>query len=267
MGEKMLIAVVGADGRQAAARRALAGAGCRVCGEEGLTGAGCVLLPTPFAAREEGWAALLAGLRPGALVLAGHPPAAARRLAGAAGVRLVDYMAREELAVRNAVPTAEGCIGILLARRSRTLWGTPVLLAGYGRVAQALAPRLTALGAWVTVAARRASQRALAQSLGAAAIPLDELRAAAPGFDTAVNTIPAPVFTGAVLAALRPGSLLVDLASAPGGVDLAEAERLGHTALAAPGLPARCAPDSAGAYLAQTVLDILEEQHDKEVLA
>ena len=253
MGEKMLIAVVGADGRQAAARRALAGAGCRVCGEEGLAGAGCVLLPTPFAAREEGWA--------------GRPPAAARRLAGAAGVRLVDYMAREELAVRNAVPTAEGCIGILLARRSRTLWGTPVLLAGYGRVAQALAPRLTALGAWVTVAARRASQRALAQSLGAAAIPLDELRAAAPGFDTAVNTIPAPVFTGEVLAALRPGSLLVDLASAPGGVDLAEAERLGHTALAAPGLPARCAPDSAGAYLAQTVLDILGEQHDKEVLA
>ena len=182
-------------------------------------------------------------------------------------MRLVDYMAREELAVRNAVPTAEGCIGILLARRSRTLWGTPVLLAGYGRVAQALAPRLTALGAWVTVAARRASQRALAQSLGAAAIPLDELRAAAPGFDTAVNTIPAPVFTGEVLAALRPGSLLVDLASAPGGVDLAEAERLGHTALAAPGLPARCAPDSAGAYLAQTVLDILGEQHDKEVLA
>ena len=32
-------------------------------------------------------------------------------------------------------------------------------------------------------------------------------------------------------------------------------------------MPARCAPDSAGAYLAQTVLDILGEQHDKEVLA
>ena len=63
-----------------------------------------------------------------------------------------------------------------------------------------------------------------------------------------------------VLAALRPGSLIVDLASAPGGTDFAAAAALGHTALLASGLPARCAPDSAGAYLAQTVLHIMEER-------
>ena len=245
------IAVLGQDRRQTAAAQALRAAGCRVGGAEAVPAADFILLPVPLP-WDAAWAALLQKAKPGALLLGGRAPAEAAGL----GRRWVNCYAREALAVRNAVPTAEGCIGILLARRSRTLWGTPVLLAGYGRVAQALAPRLTALGAWVTVAARRASQRALAQSLGAA-----------PGFDTAVNTIPAPVFTGAALAALRPGSLLVDLASAPGGVDLAEAERLGHTALAAPGLPARCAPDSAGAYLAQTVLDILGEQHDKEVLA
>ena len=44
------------------------------------------------------------------------------------------------------------------------------------------------------------------------------------------------------------------------GTDFAAAAALGHTALLASGLPARCAPDSAGAYLAQTVLHIMEER-------
>ena len=36
-----------------------------------------------------------------------------------------------------------------------TLWGLPVLLLGAGRISQAMQPRLRALGAEVTVAARR----------------------------------------------------------------------------------------------------------------
>lgn len=57
----------------------------------------------------------------------------ARTIARAAGVELVDYFARPELTVYNAIPTAEGCIGILLERRSRTLWGAAVLVLGFGR--------------------------------------------------------------------------------------------------------------------------------------
>lgn len=48
-------------------------------------------------------------------------------------MELVDYFARPELTVYNAIPTAEGCIGILLAERTRTLWGTNLLLLGFGR--------------------------------------------------------------------------------------------------------------------------------------
>ena len=137
-------------------------------------------------------------------------------------------------------------------------------MTGYGPVGQALAPRLTALGARVTVAARRASQRALAQSQGAGAVPLSGLRQAAAGFDILVNTVPAPVVGRQVLEALPPDSLTVDLASAPGGVDLGAAAALGRRAMTAPGLPARCAPDSAGEYVAQTVLEILREREVAE---
>lgn len=247
------IAVVGTDRRQAAAARALAAAGCRVGGPEAVPAADYILLPVPLR-MDEALAALLRTAKPGAVLLGGRPPA------GTFGRVWVDCFAREELAVRNAVPTAEGCIALLLTRRTRTLWGAPVLVTGYGRVGQAAALRLTALGARVTVAARSGAQRALAASQGAEAVPLAGLAGAAAGVDAVVNTIPAPVLTRPVLAALQPRSLIVDLASAPGGTDFDAAAALGHTALLASGLPARCAPDSAGEYLAGTVLEIIKER-------
>ena len=259
-----LFAVVGDDARQAAAGRALARAGCKVGGPGQAAWADYLLLPLPLDEEAVGLAGLLRSVKPGAVALAGKPSARARQMAAEAGVELIDYFAREELTIRNAIPTAEGCIGILMERRVRTLWGSPVLVTGYGPVGQALAVRLTALGARVTVAARRASQRALAQSQGAAAIPLTGLAAAAPGFDTVVNTIPALVLTRPVLAALQPGSLIVDLASRPGGTDFAAAAALGHTALPALSLPARCAPESAGEYVADTVLEIIRERAEQE---
>ena len=121
---------------------------------------------------------------------------------------------------------------------------------------------VAALGAQVTVAARRPAQRALAESFSLRAVDLARLEQAAPAFDTVVNTIPAPVLTEAVLAALRPGSLIVDLAAKPGGTDFAAARRLGHRAIHALSLPPACAPETAGEALARTVCEILAEREE-----
>lgn len=243
-------AVVGSDARQAAAGRALARAGYTVGGVQQLPQADCILLPLPL---EQ------SGL-PLAQLLGGKVTESALSIARAAGVELVDYFARPELTVYNAIPTAEGCIGILLERRSRTLWGAAVLVLGFGPVGRALAVRLAALGARVTVAARRPVQRAMAEELGLRAVPLTELAAEAAAFDTVVNTIPAPVLTAQVLAELPKKSLIVDLASKPGGTDFAAARRLGHTALHALSLPTVWAPETAGEALARTVQAILQER-------
>ena len=55
-------------------------------------------------------------------------------------------------------------------------------------------------------------------------------------------------------------SLIVDLASKPGGTDFAAARRLGHTALHALSLPTVWAPETAGEVLARTVQAILQER-------
>lgn len=231
------VAVIGGDARQAAAGRALARAGYAVCGAEQVALADYILLPLPLDETRTPLAELLRAAKPGALALGGRLSAQAKQIAQEAGVELVDYFAREELTIWNAIPTAEGCLAILLRQRKRTLWGSGVLVTGFGPVGQALA-----------------------ESLGLRSVPLAALAGVAPAFDTVVNTIPAVVLTEPVLAALRPESLIVDLASRPGGTDFAAARRLGLTALHALSLPAACAPETAGEFVAQTVCEILRER-------
>ena len=241
-------AVIGSDARQLAAGRALARAGYAVEGPEEIALADYILLPLPLDAARTPLAELLRAARPGALALGGMLSEEAKAIAAEAGVELVDYFAREELTIRNAIPTAEGCIGVLLAQRKRTLWGSAVLLLGFGPVAH------------VTVAARRPAQRAQAESLGMQGAELARLARLAPAFDTVVNTIPAQVLTAPVLARLRPGSLIVDLASRPGGTDFDAAARCGHKAIHALSLPAACAPETAGEIVARTVREMLRER-------
>jgi dipicolinate synthase subunit A len=238
-------------------------AGYAVGGDESIARADYILLPLPLDAERAGLAGLLRAAKPGALALGGKVSPPAYEAARAAGIELVDYFAREELTVLNAIPTAEGCIELLLRRSQRTLCGTPVLVVGFGHVGRALAPRLAALGAPVTVAARSPAQRAEARSMGLAAADTARLQTLAARFDTVVNTAPAPLLTQAVLCALPPRSLIVDLASRPGGTDFAAAQALGHTALHALSLPASCAPESAGEYVAHTVLAILAERAEE----
>ena len=253
-------AVIGSDARQLAAGRALARAGYAVEGPEEIALADYILLPLPLDAARTPLAELLRAARPGALALGGMLSEEAKAIAAEAGVELVDYFAREELTIRNAIPTAEGCVGILLAQRKRTLWGSAVLLLGFGPVGQAVGTRLAALGAQVTVAARRPAQRAQAESLGMQGAELARLARLAPAFDTVVTTIPAQVLTAPVLARLRPGSLIVDLASRPGGTDFDAAARCGHKAIHALSLPAACAPETAGEIVARTVCEMLRER-------
>lgn len=110
------IAVVGSDARQAAAGRALARAGYAVAGAEQVARADVILLPLPLDESRTPLAQLLRAAKPGAFALGGRLSAQAVEIARQAGVELADYFARPELAVYNAIPTAEGCIGILLYR-------------------------------------------------------------------------------------------------------------------------------------------------------
>lgn len=257
------IALIGQDARQQAVGRALADLGYQMLGAEGCGAADCLLFPLPMEETLPGLAGMLAAAKPGALVLGGRVSARAKGLAMAAGVELVDYYQRPELIEWNAIPTAEGCIALLMQHSAETLWGRSVLVVGFGRVGRAVAVRLRGLGARVTVAARDGAQRALAENLGCRAITIRQMAQQMACFTAVVNTVPALLLTRPLLEALPPRSLIVDLASRPGGTDFTAAETLGHTALHALGLPGRCAPETAGRFIAGAVHQILQERGEQ----
>ncbi len=276
--------VVGGDPRQGALARLLAddghtvhtfaldrgeGAGCQPT-LAGIELADCVILPLP-AAGEGGRLnapmaehppqldTVLDAMAPGQLLCAGMASPELAAMAEGRGLVLRDYFAREELAILNAVPTAEGAIQIAMEELPITLHEARALVVGFGRVGRALAPRLQALGARVTVAARRYEQRSLAQSMGLGTERADRLPDWLCGYDLVVNTAPARVLGVEELSALKEGALVIDLASRPGGVDLAGAAALGVHVVWALSLPGKVAPVSAGRYIMDTVYHIMEE--------
>ena len=148
--------------------------------EPGLSGAeqaDCVVLPLPVSSGggllnaplsrlSPPLTEILAPLSPGQMLCGGRVDPVTAALAAERGLTVRDYFAREELAVANAVPTAEGAIQIAMEQLPITIHGARVLVVGFGRVGRALAQRLAALGARVTVAARRYESLAWAQATG-----------------------------------------------------------------------------------------------------
>lgn len=180
-------------------------------------------------------------------------------LAAERGLTVRDYFAREELAVANAVPTAEGAIQIAMEQLPITIHGARVLVVGFGRVGRALAQRLAALGARVTVAARRYESLAWAQASGYGTEQTGQLAGWLCGYDLVVNTVPALVLGEAELADLKPDCLVLDLASKPGGVDLEAARPVGPHRDLGP-LPAgKGGPVTAGAAIKNTIYHMLHE--------
>lgn len=272
--------VVGGDDRQVVLAGLLADDGHRVsvygleremCCQPSLDGIGdadCVILPLP-AMDGDGWVntplsrqklamgEVLLRLRPGQAVLAGRVTPWMESVAGEHGLSLTDYFAREELALLNAIPTAEGAIRVAMEALPITLHGARVLILGFGRLGQALGPRLRGLGAQVWAAARRGEQRAMAELMELHCESMTDMKEWLHTYDLVINTVPAQVLGVEELAALKEGTPVIDLASLPGGVDDESAAALGVPVIHALALPGREAPLSAGRYLRDTVYHLL----------
>lgn len=138
-----------------------------------------------------------------------------------------DVLLREDFAVKNAVPTAEGAIQILMEELPQTIDGMKILLVGSGRISKILRRKLRALGAAVSVCCRRSEEAAWALADGCEVLEPEALASCVRLADAVINTVPAKLLTEPVLRQIRPQSLVIDLASAPGGVQWAGGIRLG----------------------------------------
>ena len=216
------------------------------------------MLHAPMSAEQVPIREVLSTLRPEQHIFAGKVSPALHAQAAELGLTIHDYLLREELAIANAVPTAEGALQLAMEALPGTIHRSRVLVVGFGKVGQCVADRFRALGAQVTVTARKAGQLALAESMGCAPLPLYRLGQAEVGWDLVINTVPLPILGRKQLAGTG-APLLMELASPPGGFDMEWVEASGLRHIPAPGLPGKVAPAAAARAIRTTLYAMLEE--------
>ncbi|WP_170311570.1 dipicolinate synthase subunit DpsA [Vallitalea okinawensis] len=174
-------------------------------------------------------------------------------------VSVIDILDRDDFAIANALPTAEGAIQIAMENTPFILTGTPCLVLGFGRCGKILAEKLKGLGAKVTVEARKVKDIEFILAYGYNALPLHELTENISKYAIIFNTIPHAILNEERLAYVKKDCLIIDLASKPGGTDFDAATQRGIKAILALGLPGKCAPKTASEIIYRCILNILDD--------
>lgn len=175
-------------------------------------------------------------------------------------VPIYDYSEREEFSVINAEATAEGALQTALEKSDETIFKSRILITGFGRIAKALARILLVMGADVTVSARKKSDIAWAEIYGCKAADIRRLADIAGSYDIIFNTVPVLIFDKNVLDNISKKTMIIDLASKPGGTDFGYAAELGIRAVLASGLPGKLFPVTAGYTAADALINMIDER-------
>ncbi|MEJ8777940.1 dipicolinate synthase subunit DpsA [Pseudogracilibacillus sp. ICA-222130] len=187
------------------------------------------------------------------ILFGGHIEKKWMEKASKANVQIVDYFHDEALQVKNAIPTAEGTIQLVMEKLPTTIHGANVIVLGFGRIGKVLAHLFQQMGANVAVGARKSAHFAWITQAGYRPVHLSEMATIFQEMDVIVNTIPVQIVGMSQLVNIRKDALLIDVASHPGGIDLEAAKALQVTPLQALGLPGKVAPKSAAKYMKETI--------------
>ena len=151
----------------------------------------------------------------------------------------IDFLQDPVYLAENAAITAHCAVTLAMGKLPVTLQECPVLVIGWGRIGKCLAELLRQIGANVTVAARKESDRAILAALGYGVVNTNALDTAL--YRVIFNTVPVMISPD------TPGNALkIDLASSLG--------LGGSDVIWARGLPNNDAPESSGALIARTAM-------------
>lgn len=196
-------------------------------------------------------------------VIGGKLPPAFASAARDKGAHVFDLLELDYLEVKNAHITAEAAVSVAMNNLNKCISASKIAITGFGRISKHLSRMLSSLGADVTVAARKDSDLAFAESLGYSALKIGGERwcdSLTNGYDVIYNTVPHTIFDRKFLESVSKKTLIVELASVPGGFDICAAQELGTNISWALSLPGKYAPESAGALIGECVCKIIDRE-------
>lgn len=201
-------------------------------------------------------------VKPNSIVFGGRISDSLRTSFLGRGAEVYDYLEREELAVLNALATAEGALETALANLPTIISGKNILILGMGRISRSLIRVLGGFGVQIYAAARKCSDLAWADVLGCHPVPIEkkQLYDACGSADIIFNTVPHLILDKAHLQCCKKNCLIIDLASGVGGTDFESAADVGIKAVHVLSIPGKTAPVSSAMIIKKTISNILNER-------
>lgn len=163
----------------------------------------------------------------------------------------IDYSKIDSFCIKNAISTAEGAIAFAVNNTDFTLFGSKILITGFGRVGKVLLSRLKPFSGDITVSARKDADFALLEATNIKSIKTADAYKVCSDFDIIFNTLDLELFDSKALKS----TYLFDLSTKGCVKDVKQST--GHI-YKLPGIPGKTAPLSAGRIIADTVNEIIE---------
>lgn len=189
----------------------------------------------------------------GCKLFAGGIPTSFLKKAEEKGIICVDYLKDCRTVMENTVAVAEGTLAEAMKRSDRNLYKSFCIVLGYGRCGSTLASYLKRMGSHVAVYEKEEALKARATLLSDEVIEREKFPLYLEQADYIFNTIPAMVLPKALLEYVPKKALILDLASAPGGVDFEAAKDKEIQAVLLPGLPGSYASKSSAEILGKLI--------------
>ncbi|MBY0012817.1 dipicolinate synthase subunit DpsA [Paenibacillus typhae] len=180
-------------------------------------------------------------------------------------IELVELLSKDEIAIYNSISTAEGAIMLAIQNTEITIHNSVCMVLGFGRIGITLANKLKNLGAKVKIGVGESSLFARAWEMGLEPFYLSDIFTQVSNADVIFNTIEYKYLTEPIISNLKTDTLIIDLASKPGGTDFIFAEKVGIKALLASGLPGMIAPKTSGQIIAHGILKELSPGKDRSL--
>ena len=171
--------------------------------------------------------------------------------------KMIEIAEMDTVAVLNSIPSAEGALQLAMEKLQITIHGSNSFVLGFGRLGKTLARMLQGIGARTTIVARKRSDLSRAIEMGYRPLHCSQLHQSISEADVIFNTIPAMILDEKLLSFLNKDTLIIDIASSPGGTDFSVAKRLGIQAILTPSLPGMVAPKTSGKILAQVIPQLI----------
>ncbi len=188
------------------------------------------------------------------IVLGGNLPEDFIAFCKKQAIAYIDYIKFPTIAIENAVATAEGAISQAICSSDYNLHQSRVLVIGFGKCGEILADKLSGLKCQVFISTRNEEAQARAKSYGYRLLS----DTAYADMDLIFNTAPAPVITKKVIDQLSQDTVIIDIASKPGGTDFNYCVQKGILAKHCPGLPGKYSPKTSAKIIYDHISSILQ---------